>query len=100
MGKIIRRTLDDEPVQLSEEELRRIDELAEKGGDTYYEDIPPMDDEFFANAKWVSFPVREQVSIELSPSTVDYFRQNGSDYQTQIREVVEAYVTEAQANVE
>ncbi len=80
MGKIIRQTLDDEPIQLSEEELRRIDELAEKGGETYYEDNPPMDDKFFANTKWVSFPIREQVSIELSPSTVDYFRKNGNDY--------------------
>ena len=98
MGKIIRQTLDDEPIQLSEEELRRIDELAEKGGETYYEDNPPMNDEFFANAKWMSFPIREQVSIESSPSTVDYFRQNVSDYQAQIREVVETYVAEAEAD--
>ncbi len=97
MGRIIRRTADAPTVELSEEELRRIDELAEIGGETYYEDIPPLDDEFWRNARRVSFPVREQISIELSPNTIAYFRENGNDYQTQIREVVEAYVVEAQA---
>ena len=100
MGKIIRQKLDDNPVELSEEELRRIDELAEIGGETYYEDIPPMDDEFLDNAKRVPFPIRQQpVSIELTPRAIAYFREreNGQDYRTEISAVVEAYVQQAEA---
>ncbi len=101
MGKTVYYTLNDDTiVELSDEQLARIDERAERGGDAYYADIPEITDEFLRNAK-VVYPVvsktkeeqaQEEVSLLLNRETLNYFRENGEAYETRISAVLDDYV--------
>jgi len=39
-------------------------------------------------------PVKERVSLRLSPEVVDYFRASGSGWQTRLDQALKEYVTE------
>ena len=101
MGKTVYYTLsDDTIVELSDDQLARIDERAERGDDAYYADIPEITDEFLRNVK-VVYPVaneeaegeaEKEVSLRLSKTTLNYFRENGEAYETRISAVLDEYV--------
>ena len=96
MGQIVHYTLNDDTiVELNDEQLARIDERAERGGDAYYADIPEITDDFLRKAK-VVYPVAseeaEEVSLRLSKATLNYFRENGDAYETRISAVLDDYV--------
>ncbi len=111
MGKIIRETirLGEQPPQLSAAELARMDDLAEKGGDKYYEDIPEMDEEFFENASFfgpeeeakifaaaAAEADKETVSLQLTPQAAAYIRSRGPMFRSRLGAVLEAYVAQAE----
>lgn len=60
-----------------------------------YSDIPPLDDEFFKNARPVKrTPRTEQISIRVDTEVIEWFkrRARGRGYQTLINDVLRTYV--------
>ena len=60
-----------------------------------YSDIPPLDDEFFKNAKLVKrSPKTEQISIRVETEILEWFRSHAQEkgYQTLINDVLRTYV--------
>ena len=60
-----------------------------------YSDIPPLDDEFFKNAKLVKrSPKIEQISIRVETEILEWFRSHAQEkgYQTLINDVLRTYV--------
>ena len=63
--------------------------------DIDYSDIPPLDDEFFKNAKLVKrSPKTEQISIRVETEILEWFRSHAQEkgYQTLINDVLRTYV--------
>ena len=58
-----------------------------------YSDIPPLDDEFFANARWV-MPGQKvsNVNLIVDDDVLDYFKSQGKGYQITINAVLRRYV--------
>jgi uncharacterized protein (DUF4415 family) len=69
--------------------------LAMSDEDIDYSDIPPLDDEFFKNAKLVKrSPKTEQISIRVETEILEWFRSHAQEkgYQTLINDVLRTYV--------
>jgi len=63
--------------------------------DIDYSDIPPLDDEFFKNAKLVKrSPRTEQISIRVDTEVLEWFKSHAQEkgYQTLINDVLRTYV--------
>ena len=63
--------------------------------DIDYSDIPPLDDEFFKNAKLVKrSPRTEQISIRIDTEVLEWFKSHAEEkgYQTFINDVLRTYV--------
>jgi len=63
--------------------------------DIDYSDIPPLDDEFFKNAKLVKrSPRTEQISIRIDTEVLEWFKSHAQEkgYQTLINDVLRTYV--------
>ncbi len=72
-----------------ESELKRIDAMADEGID--YSDIPPLDDDFFANAEVVVSPGKEPVTIRLDADILDWMKSQGRGYQSRINAILRRY---------
>ncbi len=61
-----------------------------------FSDIPELTPEMFANAVWRRGlkPVskKQQVTLRLDADILDWFRSQGSGYQTKINQLLRAYV--------
>ncbi|MEB3310012.1 MAG: BrnA antitoxin family protein [Snowella sp.] len=80
--------------ELSTEE-RQEKFLAMSDEDIDYSDIPPLDDEFFKNAKRVTQRSEtEQISIRLDTEILEWFRNHAQEesYQTLINDVLRTYI--------
>lgn len=55
-------------------------------------DTMMLDDEFFANAKWVIPQNKKMVALRLDQDVLDWFRKDGKGYQTRINAVLRAFV--------
>jgi len=74
----------------SKTDWTRIDAMSDAEIDT--SDIPPLDENFFANAE-VRMPKRkESITIRLDPDVLSWFRNFGKGYQTRINAVLRAYM--------
>lgn len=60
--------------------------------DIDYSDIPPLDDEFWANARLVHPTPKEAISIRLDGDVLDYFKSQGKGYQSRINAVLRSYM--------
>lgn len=79
------------PVDMSPEERhRKLVEMTDEEID--YSDIPPLDEEFWKNAKIESPEKKEGIYIKLSPKTLEWFREQGRGYQAMIDSVLTSYV--------
>ncbi len=83
------------PVELlmSEERAKEIEAMSDE--DIDYSDIPPLDEDFFKNAKRVLRKARtEQISIRIETEVLEWFRTHakGKGYQTLINDVLRTYV--------
>jgi len=74
--------------RLIKSDLARIDRMTDD--DIDYSDIPPLDDEFFARAKQVWPPVKQQLTIRLDADVLEWLKSNGRGYQTRINRILRA----------
>jgi uncharacterized protein (DUF4415 family) len=76
-----------------EEREKQLLEMSDE--DIDYSDIPPLDEEFFKNAKLVKRkPRTEQISIRIDTEVLEWFKEQaeGKGYQTLINDVLRTYV--------
>ena len=60
-------------------------------------DIPEVDDHFWENAKVVEPWSKKDISIRLDEDVLEWFKSQGTEYQTLINDVLRSYVN-AQKN--
>ncbi len=88
----VRKNSDEIPT-MSEERAKEIEAMSDQ--DIDYSDIPPLDEEFFKNAKLVKRkPRTEQISIRIDTEVLEWFRTHAQKkgYQTLINDVLRTYV--------
>jgi uncharacterized protein (DUF4415 family) len=73
------------PRQLTPAEARRL-----VAAPIDYSDIPPLGDEFFAQAKAAWPPAKQQLTIRLDGDVLDWLKSNGRGYQTRINRILRA----------
>jgi uncharacterized protein (DUF4415 family) len=76
-----------------EERQKKFIEMSDE--DIDYSDIPPLDEEWFKNAKLVKRgPRTEQISIRIDTEVLEWFKDHaeGRGYQTLINDVLRTYV--------
>ena len=54
-------------------------------------DIPELDETFWKNAKLVTPQEKKQLTIRLDSDIVDWFKEQGSGYQTRINAVLKSF---------
>lgn len=89
---IVRKHIDKIP-EMSEERAKRLLEMSDE--DIDFSDIPPLDEEFFKNAKRVvRHHKTEPNSIPIDLDILEWFKNRSSedDYQTLINDVLRTYV--------
>lgn len=70
-------------------DLKRLDRL--KDQDIDYSDLQPLDDSFFERAV-VEMPIKkDQVTIRIDHTVLDWFKSQGKGYQTRMNAVLKAY---------
>jgi uncharacterized protein (DUF4415 family) len=71
---------------------KRLAELATRGDDKIdYSDIPPLNDEFWANAKLVEPEGTQQVTLRVKKSVLEAYKGTGKGYQTRMNAVLESF---------
>ena len=68
----------------------RVDALTDDEIDT--SDIPPLDEDFFANAELVMPEPKQVITIRVDKDVVEWFKSQGKGYQTRINAVLRMYV--------
>lgn len=68
----------------------RVDALTDADIDT--SDIPPLDDDFFANAELRMPKPKKAITIRLDSDVLDWFKAQGGGYQTRINAVLRMYM--------
>ncbi len=68
----------------------RVDAMSDEDIDT--SEIPPLDDEFFANAE-VRLPKKKiPITMRVDPDVLDWFKSFGGGYQTRMNAVLRTYM--------
>jgi len=67
----------------------RVDALTDEDIDTT--DIPPLDENFFANAELRMPKPKKAITIRLDTDVLDWFKLQGHGYQTRINAVLRMY---------
>lgn len=83
----------DEIPTMSEKRAKELEAMSDE--DIDYSDIPPLDEDFFKNAKRVlRKPKTEQINIRIDTEIVEWFRNHAEEkgYQTLINDVLRTYV--------
>lgn len=75
----------------SQTDWARIDAMTDEMIDTC--DIPPLDDDFFARAKW-RMPRQETVVVQVrvEPEILAWFRSQGDDWEQRMQAALRIYV--------
>ncbi|QCI98052.1 BrnA antitoxin family protein [Agrobacterium larrymoorei] len=58
-----------------------------------YSDIPELDENFWANAKYVEPEGTQQITLRVKKSVVEAYKSTGKGYQTRMNSVLESYAT-------
>lgn len=64
--------------------------------DIDYSDIPELDDAFWQVAKRALPSPKKQITLRIDEDVLNFFKANGSRYQTRINAVLRAYVHSSQ----
>ena len=72
---------------LSAAQLRKIDDLSDKGSKKYYEDMPEFDDEFFRNIS-LEETGKTKVSIRIDDDILRWLKKHGKGYQTRANRIL------------
>ncbi|GBF82668.1 BrnA antitoxin family protein [Aphanothece sacrum] len=75
---------------ISDERLKEIENIPDSAIDT--SDIPELDEHFWANAKMVKPTAKKAISIRIDEDILDWFKNQGKNYQTMINTVLRSYV--------
>ena len=82
-----------EAVQASEAEKANLQAPVAREKSFDYSDIGVMSDAWFQQAKRATqLPKKSQVSLRIDDDILEFFKQQGSRYQTKIHAVLRAYV--------
>lgn len=73
-----------------ETDWERVDALTDDEIDT--SDIPPLDDDFFANAELKMPEPKQAITIRVDKEALDWFKSQGKGYQTRMNAVLRMYV--------
>lgn len=57
-----------------------------------FSDIPELDEEFWKHAKPIKPRPKKRICIRLDPYVLQWFRERGPGYQTEINAVLRSYV--------
>ena len=68
--------------------LERLDAMTDDMIDT--SDIPPLTERFFATAKW-RMPEPVQVTVEVEPEVLEWFRAQGDNYERYLAAALRIY---------
>ncbi len=82
-------------MSISPERLKAIEAIQDE--DIDYSDIPPTDATFWADAELRLPTSKPGVYLHLDPDILDWLKQQGTDYQTQINTILRAYMVTQQA---
>ncbi len=74
----------------SKTDWARLDAMTDADIDT--SDIPPLDENFFANARLRMPKRKESITIRLDADVLSWFRNMGKGYQTRINAVLRTYM--------
>lgn len=66
-----------------------LDALTDEMIDT--SDIPPLTEEFFANARWRMPQAKAQVLVEVEPEILEWFKAQGDRYQQSLAAALRIY---------
>jgi uncharacterized protein (DUF4415 family) len=80
-------------MKMSKKDLERVRNIKEEEID--YSDIPPLDEEFWSNAKLVIPERKRSISLRIDKEILDFFKADGRGYQTRINSVLKTYVRSA-----
>lgn len=65
-----------------------------------YSDIPPLDDDFFKNAKLVNKKVKtEEINLNIETEVLDWFRSQGNGYENLMNDVLKTHVIKQKTNI-
>lgn len=70
-------------------ETRRL--AARRDEDIDVSDIEELDEEFFQEAEWRP-PIKKPITIRLDADVLEWFRQQGSGYQTRINQLLRRFM--------
>jgi uncharacterized protein (DUF4415 family) len=59
--------------------------------DIDYSDIPPLDEEFWKNAKLVMPEKTEQITLRVKTTVLEAYKATGKGYQTRMNAVLESF---------
>ena len=74
----------------SQTDWERVDALTDDEIDT--SDIPPLDDDFFANAELRMPEPKQAITIRVDKEVLDWFKSQGKGYQTRMNAVLRMYM--------
>jgi uncharacterized protein (DUF4415 family) len=69
--------------------LEELDALTDEMIDT--SDIPPLTEEFFAKAEWRMPQPKVQVTVEIEPEILEWFKAQGDNYQQSLAAALRIY---------
>lgn len=76
--------------KVSRTDWDRVDAMSDEDIDT--REIPPLDDDFFANAELELPQKKIPITMRVDPDVLDWFKSYGSGYQTRMNAVLRMYM--------
>ena len=77
-------------MNISKKRMKQISSIKEKQID--YSDIPPLDKDFWDNAKPMFSKGKKAISIRLDEDIIEFFKEEGKGYQSKINNVLRTYI--------
>ncbi|MGB5770391.1 MAG: BrnA antitoxin family protein [Crocosphaera sp.] len=77
-------------MSISPKRLKEIENISDDAIDT--SDIPELDDSFWSRAEVVKPLTKTAISISLDNDVLEWFKQQGKEYQTLMNAVLRSYV--------
>lgn len=75
---------------ISQTDWDRVDALTDEEIDT--SDIPPLGEDFFANAELRLPQAKQTITIRLDKDVLDWYKTQGKGYQTHINAILRSYM--------
>ncbi len=75
---------------ISQTDWDRVDALTDEEIDT--SDIPPLDNDFFANAELRLPQAKQTITIRLDKDVLEWYKTQGKGYQTRINAILRSYM--------